>query len=156
MLSHVDAAGRAAMVDVSAKVPTRREAAVGCSIRLLPETFAAVMGGRLAKGDALLVARLAGIQAAKRTADLIPLCHPLPLEHVTVEFAPDPAAHSIGITARTIMTGKTGIEMEAFTAAAVAALTLYDMVKAMDPGATITDLRLLEKSGGKTPYRSTL
>src|SRR6185436_8346045 len=114
MLSHVDAAGRAAMVDVSGKADTRRVAAVGCTIRLAPGTFAAVMGGRLAKGDALLVARLAGIQAAKRTADLIPLCHPLPLEHVEVEFAPDAAASAIGIVARTVMTGKTGIEMEAF------------------------------------------
>jgi len=154
MLSHVDAAGRAAMVDVSGKAPTRREAAVGCSVRLSPEAFAAVMGGRLAKGDALLVARLAGIQAAKKTADLIPLCHPLPLDHVEVTFLPDEASHAIAITARTVTTGKTGIEMEAFCAAAVAALALYDMVKALDPGAAVTGLRLLEKTGGKQPYGS--
>ena len=147
-LSHLDANGRAAMVDVSAKPLTRRSAVVGAVLHLSPEAFEAIQTQRLVKGDPLTVAKIAGIQAAKQTAGLIPLCHPLPIEHLDVTFTPEASTQTVRLSAQATTTAKTGIEMEAFVAAAVAALTLYDMVKAIDPAATITDLQLLRKTGG--------
>ncbi len=149
-LTHVDEAGRAAMVDVGEKAVTRREATASGRIRLQPATVRAIRENAVAKGDVLGVARLAGIQAAKETSRLIPLCHPLPLEHVEVDVAveDEPPAVRVRVTART--SGKTGVEMEALTAASVALLAVYDMVKASDRGAVIDDVRLEEKSGGKS------
>jgi cyclic pyranopterin phosphate synthase len=138
------------MVDVSAKDETEREAVAGATIVMKPETLALIMGGAVKKGDVLSVARLAGIMGAKRTPDLIPLCHPLALTAVSVDLTCDPARHAVDITARCRLKGRTGVEMEALTAAAVAALTVYDMCKSVDRGMTITDLRLLRKSGGKS------
>jgi len=152
-LSHLDGQGRAAMVDVGPKVATRREAHVGCCVHVSAEAMDALMRAELVKGDAFTVAKIAGIQAAKRTAELIPLCHPMPIEHLDVTLTPDPRAGTIQITASASTTAKTGIEMEAFTAAAVAAVALYDMVKAVDPAATITDLQLIRKTGGKQPFQ---
>ena len=148
-LTHFDAAGRAAMVDVSAKAETVREATARGRITMRPETLALIAEGRAGKGDVLGVARLAGIMAAKRTAELIPLCHPLPLSAVTLDLelaAPD--AVEIAATVRTA--GRTGVEMEAMTAVSVAALTIYDMVKAADRGMRIEAVRLVRKSGGKS------
>jgi cyclic pyranopterin phosphate synthase len=147
-LSHFDAAGQAAMVDVSAKPETVREATARARIVMQPETLAIIMSGTAKKGDVLGVARLAGIMAAKRTADLIPLCHPLPIAAVTVDLAPDAAASSVEITATVRTTGRTGVEMEALTAASVAALTVYDMCKAVDRGMVVEGLRVVAKSGG--------
>ena len=152
-LSHLDRNGRARMIDVSAKAPTRRQAQVQAVIRLSPEAFEAMQRQSLKKGDPFTVAKIAGIQAAKRTSDLIPLCHPLPLEHLEIIFEPDAATHTVRLIAQTTTTAKTGIELEAFVAAAVASLALYDMVKAVDPAATITDLQLLRKTGGSQPFR---
>jgi cyclic pyranopterin phosphate synthase len=149
-LSHFDAEGRAHMVDVSAKDETERVAVAGASVLMKPETLDLIMAGGVAQGDVLAVARLAGIMAAKRTPDLIPLCHPLALTSVSVDLACDPARHAVDITATCKLRGRTGVEMEALTAASVAALTVYDMCKAVDRGMTITDLRLLQKSGGKS------
>ncbi|HEV2188237.1 MAG TPA: cyclic pyranopterin monophosphate synthase MoaC [Stellaceae bacterium] len=149
-LSHVDAQGRARMVDVSDKAETDRIAVAGARVVMKPETLARVQAGEIAKGDVLAAARLAGIMAAKRTSDLIPLCHPLALNSVEVELACDPATSSVEITATCRLKGRTGVEMEALTAAGVAALTIYDMCKAIDRGMTVTDLRLLRKSGGKS------
>jgi cyclic pyranopterin phosphate synthase len=140
------------MVDVSAKVATTRRAQVQCVIRLSPEAFEAIQQQSLKKGDAFTVAKIAGIQAAKRTAELIPLCHPLPLDHLEVTYASEATTHSIRLVASAATTARTGVELEAFVAAAIGALTLYDMVKAIDPAATITDLQLLRKSGGKEPF----
>ena len=140
------------MVDVSVKAPTRRQAHVQAIIRLSPEAFQAIEQQSLKKGDPLTVAKIAGIQAAKRTSELIPLCHPLPIEHLEIAFEPDAATHAIRLVAQATTTAKTGIELEAFVAAAVASLALYDMVKAVDPAATITDLQLLRKTGGKQPF----
>ena len=151
-LSHLDRNGRAVMVDVSAKRPTRRRAVVRGMVRLSPDAFALMQRHRLAKGDPCTVAQIAGLQAAKRTAELIPLCHPLPIEHLDLRLTPEAATRAVRIEAVATTTAKTGIEMEAFTAAAVAALTLYDMVKAVDPGATITDLQLVSKTGGKQAF----
>ena len=148
-LSHLDRNGRARMIDVSAKAPARRQAHVQAVINLSPEAFEAIQQQRLSKGDPFTVAKIAGIQAAKRTAELIPLCHPLPIDHLDLTFDPDPTTQTIRVMAMARTTAKTGIEMEAFLAAAVASLTLYDMVKAVDPAATITDLQLLRKTGGK-------
>lgn len=148
-LTHFDTAGRAAMVDVSAKAETVREATARGRIVMQPETLALIAAGRAGKGDVLGVARLAGIMAAKRTADLIPLCHPLPLSSVSLDLdlaAPD--AVEIAATVRTA--GRTGVEMEAMTAVTVAALTIYDMVKAADRGMRIEAVRLVRKSGGKS------
>ncbi|MFH5923725.1 cyclic pyranopterin monophosphate synthase MoaC [Roseomonas xinghualingensis] len=148
-LTHFDAAGRAAMVDVSAKAETVREATAKGRITMKSETLALIAEGRAGKGDVLGVARLAGIMAAKRTADLIPLCHPLPLSSVSIDLdlmAPD--AVEIAATVRTA--GRTGVEMEAMTAVTVAALTIYDMVKAVDRGMRIEAVRLTRKSGGKS------
>lgn len=149
-LTHFDAAGRAAMVDVSDKTETRREATARARVVMQPATLALIQTGSAAKGDVLGVARLAGIMAAKRTADLIPLCHPLPLSSVRVDLEPDEAASAIEITATVRTTGRTGVEMEALTAASVAALTVYDMCKAVDRGMVVESLRVTAKSGGKS------
>ena len=148
--SHLDAEGRAQMVDISAKDETDRVAIAGARVVMRPETLARIQAGDVAKGDVLAVARLAGIMAAKRTAELIPLCHPLALTSVAVELACVAERSAIEITATCRLRGRTGVEMEAFTAASVAALTVYDMCKAVDRGMVVTDLRLLRKSGGKS------
>ena len=145
-LTHFDTAGRAAMVDVSAKDETARTATARGRIVMEPATLALIREGRAGKGDVLGIARIAGIMAAKKTADLIPLCHPLPLTRVTLELTLDDAG--ITATALTATDGKTGVEMEALTAVSVALLTIYDMAKAMDRAMTISDIRLLEKAGG--------
>jgi cyclic pyranopterin monophosphate synthase len=142
--SHLDADGRASMVDVSGKAVTRRVAEGSCVVRLSPETVRRLAD--LPKGDGYAVARLAGIQAAKRTAELVPLAHPLPLDEIAVDLAP--CDGGIRITSRVVCQARTGAEMEALSACAVAALALYDMVKAVERGAVITDLRLEAKSGG--------
>jgi indole-3-glycerol phosphate synthase len=149
-LSHVDTQGRARMVDVSDKAETDRIAVAGARVVMKPETLARVQAGEIAKGDVLAVARLAGIMAAKRTSDLIPLCHPLSLTSVEIELTCAPEHSSVEITATCRLKGRTGVEMEALTAAGVAALTVYDMCKAIDRGMVVSDLRLLRKSGGKS------
>jgi molybdenum cofactor biosynthesis protein MoaC len=149
-LSHTDLDGRARMVDVSDKAETDRVAVAGARVVMRPETLARIQAGEIAKGDVLATARLAGIMAAKRTADLIPLCHPLSLTSVAVDLACVPERSAIEITATCRLKGRTGVEMEALTAASVAALTIYDMCKAIDRAMVVTDLRLLRKSGGKS------
>ena len=149
-LSHLDAKGAARMVDVSAKPVTAREASAEATVTLSQEAFAAVMDGTAPKGDVLAAARIAGIMAAKRVPDLIPLCHPIAIAKAEVDFEPDAETHSIHITARVATSGQTGVEMEALTAVTVAALTLYDMIKAVDKGAVIEGVRLIAKSGGKS------
>jgi cyclic pyranopterin phosphate synthase len=151
-LTHVDEHGRARMVDVSDKPATERLAVARAVVRASAETARAVAAGDAPKGDVLGVARIAGIQAAKRTADLIPLCHPLPLSFVGLEGDVDPDAGTISLTAEARTTGPTGVEMEALTAAAVAALAVYDMIKGMDRGAKIEEVVLLEKSGGRSGH----
>ncbi len=152
-LSHVDAEGRIRMVDVSAKDVTSREATAAGHIRISDAALEQIRSGRIAKGDPLQAARLAGIMAAKRTAELIPLCHPLPLAHVGIEIVPRADGYEIRATART--TAQTGVEMEALTAVSVAALTIYDMVKAVDKAMVIGEIRLLAKSGGRSgTYRA--
>jgi indole-3-glycerol phosphate synthase len=148
--THLDADGRARMVDVSDKAETERIATAGARIVMRPETLERILSGDVAKGDVLAVARLAGIMAAKRTPELIPLCHPLALTSVNVELECVPERCSVEITATCKLRGRTGVEMEALTAASVAALTVYDMCKAVDRGMIVTDLRLLRKSGGKS------
>ena len=148
--AHLDAEGRARMVDVSDKDETDRVAVAGARVVMQPETLARIQAGDIAKGDVLAAARLAGIMAAKRTAELIPLCHPLALTSVAVELACVPERSAVEITATCRLKGRTGVEMEALTAASVAALTIYDMCKAIDRGMVVTDLRLLRKSGGKS------
>ncbi len=147
-LTHFDAAGRAVMVDVSDKPETSRTATARVRVTMLPETLAVIAGGTAKKGDVLGTARLAGIMAAKRTADLIPLCHPLPISAVTLDLEAGDGAVEISATVRT--TGRTGVEMEALTAASVAALTVYDMCKAIDRGMHIDALRVVHKDGGKS------
>jgi cyclic pyranopterin monophosphate synthase len=147
-LTHLDSKGRARMVDVTEKAVTSRRAVAESFIRLSRKTMSLLRSGRLPKGNAIETARLAGIQAVKRTPDLIPLCHPLLLTHVDVEA--EPSAAGVRFLASVSCAGTTGVEMEALTAASVAALTLYDMVKAVEKGATIEKVRLLEKSGGKS------
>jgi indole-3-glycerol phosphate synthase len=149
-LTHVDVEGRARMVDVSDKDETDRVAVAGARVLMLPETLARIRAGEFAKGDVLQVARLAGIMAAKRTAELIPLCHTLALNSVVVDLACDMTRSAVEITATCRLKGRTGVEMEALTAASVAALTVYDMCKSVDRGMIVTDLRLLRKSGGKS------
>ena len=151
-LTHTDKEGRVRMVDVTEKPPTVRTARAGAEVRMKPETLALVMEGRAAKGNVWETARIAGIMAAKKTSELIPLCHPLPLTHAGVEFFPSPDTGLVRIEATATVTGPTGIEMEALTAAAVAGLTLYDMVKAVDKAVVITDIRLLEKTGGRSGH----
>jgi indole-3-glycerol phosphate synthase len=149
-LTHTDLDGRARMVDVSDKAETDRVAIAGARVVMRPATLARIQAGEIAKGDVLAVARLAGIMAAKRTAELIPLCHPLALTSVGVEVACDAERSCVEITATCRLQGRTGVEMEALTAAGVAALTIYDMCKSIDRGMVVTDLRLLRKSGGKS------
>jgi cyclic pyranopterin phosphate synthase len=149
-LTHFDGQGNAVMVDVGAKAVTERIAVAKGSIFLAPETMALILAGGVKKGDVLAVARLAGIMAAKQTPSLIPLCHPLALTSVSVDLAADPDRGCIDITATCKLAGRTGVEMEALTAVSVAALTVYDMCKAVDRGMRIGDIRLVEKSGGKS------
>ncbi len=151
-LTHLDEHGNAHMVDVADKDVTHRRAVAGAFVEMRPETEALIVGGSAKKGDVLAAARIAGIMAAKRTSDLIPLCHPLSLTRVSVELGStdDPARCGISILATAETDGKTGVEMEALTAASVAALTIYDMCKAVDRGMVISDVRLLSKAGGKS------
>jgi cyclic pyranopterin phosphate synthase len=149
-LTHLDAAGRARMVDVGDKPVSDRRALARALVRVSPETARAVEAGDAPKGDVLGTARIAGIQAAKRTSELIPLCHPLSLSFIGVEGSVDAGRGEITITAEARTTGQTGVEMEALTAAAVAALTVYDMVKGIERGAEIAEVVLLEKSGGRS------
>jgi len=138
------------MVDVAAKAETHRSARASGQIAMLPATFALIASGGAKKGDVLGIARIAAIQAAKRCADLIPLCHPLPLTHVAVEFELDAAAHTVRCTAQVETLGRTGVEMEALTAVQIGLLTIYDMVKAVDRGMVMGQIRVLEKQGGKS------
>ncbi|HEX6980054.1 MAG TPA: cyclic pyranopterin monophosphate synthase MoaC [Alphaproteobacteria bacterium] len=149
-LTHFDKEGNAVMVDVSVKAVTSRVAVARGSVIMQAETLARITKGDVKKGDVLGVARIAGIMAAKRTHELIPLCHPLALSSVTVDLVPDMTRNAIDITATVKVTGQTGVEMEALTAVSAAALTVYDMCKAIDRGMTLTDIRLVHKSGGKS------
>lgn len=149
-LSHVDSKGAARMVDVSSKPETAREALARAAISMNRSAFEAVAENRLAKGDLLAVARIAGIQAAKRTSSLIPLCHPIPLDHVEVTTTLDEAGRRIEFEARTRTRAATGVEMEALTAVTVAALAAYDMIKAVDRAAVVSNIRLVSKSGGRS------
>jgi cyclic pyranopterin phosphate synthase len=151
VLTHLDSQGRANMVDVSDKALTVREAVAEALVRMRPETLQMIAQGDHPKGDVFAVARIAGIQAAKKTSELIPLCHPLMLTSVKVELQPE-GVDAVRITARCKLTGQTGVEMEALTAASVAALTIYDMCKAVDRGMVIEGVRLLEKVGGKSGH----
>lgn len=148
-LTHFDKAGQAHMVDVSAKEETAREAVASGCVIMTAETLALAQGGA-AKGDVLGVARLAGIMGAKRTSDLIPLCHPLPIAKVALDLQPDPALPGIRVTATVRTTGRTGVEMEALCAVSTACLTIYDMLKAAEKSMRITDIRLLRKEGGES------
>ena len=149
-LTHIDSAGAARMVDVGAKPETERIAVAGGEVLMQPATLALIRDGQIKKGDVLTVARLAGIMAAKRTSDLIPLCHPLPLTHLDVELHLDEAANCVKIRATVRTVGKTGVEMEALTAVTAAALTIYDMAKAVDREMRIHNVRLLMKRGGQS------
>ena len=149
-LSHLDESGRPKMVDVTAKAATDRVAIAKGSVSMLPATFKLIKGGGTAKGDVLSVAKLAGIMAAKKTPELIPLCHPLLISGVDVDFSIDETGSRVEITATVKSTGQTGVEMEALTAVAVAALTVYDMCKAVDRAMKIESVRLVKKSGGKS------
>ena len=151
-LTHFDHHGQAHMVDVAGKAETHRIARATGSIRMLPATLALIAGGTAQKGDVIGIARIAAIQAAKRTAELIPLCHPLPLTRVAVSFEIDAAASAVHIQVQAETVGKTGVEMEALTAVQVGLLTIYDMCKAADRGMVMTDVRLLEKQGGKSGH----
>ena len=151
-LSHIDETGAAHMVDVGGKDDTERLASASGTIAMKPETLAMVMSGQAKKGDVLATARIAGIMAAKKTSDLIPLCHPLALTQVTVDIAEDKALPGLAVTATAKLKGKTGVEMEALTACSVALLTIYDMAKAVDRGMVIGDIRVTEKSGGKSGH----
>jgi cyclic pyranopterin phosphate synthase len=147
-LTHIDAEGRARMVDVSDKATSAREAIAGGAIRMAPETLALAMSGQAKKGDVRAVAEIAGVMAAKRTSDLIPLCHPLALSSVKVEVSPAQDGSGFEVVARVKTSGQTGVEMEALTAVSVACLTLYDMLKAADKAMVIDAVRLIEKTGG--------
>ena len=151
-LTHFDPHGQAHMVDVSAKAETHRIARAAGSIRMQPATLALIAGGHAGKGDVLGIARIAAIQAAKRTAELIPLCHPLPLTKVSADFTLDEAISAVHCTVQAETFGRTGVEMEALTAVQVGLLTIYDMCKAADRGMVMTDVRLLEKVGGKSGH----
>ena len=151
MLTHLDAQGRANMVDVTDKAVTHREAVAQAYVRMLPQTLQMIVEGEHPKGDVFAVARIAGIQAAKKTSDLIPLCHPLMLSSVKVELSAE-GADRVRVVARCKLSGQTGVEMEALTAASVAALTLYDMCKAVDRAMVIENVQLLEKVGGKSGH----
>jgi cyclic pyranopterin monophosphate synthase len=149
-LTHLDEHGNARMVDVGDKPVTQRRAVARALVRMAPDTAAMVLAGDAPKGDVLGTARIAGIQAAKRTGELIPLCHPLALDHVDVSAEVDAAAGTVTLTAEARVTARTGVEMEAMTAASVAALTVYDMVKALERGVEIASVALVEKSGGRS------
>ena len=149
-LTHFDAHGQAHMVDVAAKAETHRSARASGVIRMLPATLALIETGSAKKGDVLGIARIAAIQAAKRCAELIPLCHPLPLTRVTIEFDLDPATSTVRCTAQAETVGRTGVEMEALTAVQIGLLTIYDMVKAVDRGMVMGEIKVLEKHGGKS------
>jgi cyclic pyranopterin phosphate synthase len=149
-LTHLDTQGQAQMVDVSAKTPTRRQAVAAAQVRMKVTTFEAIETGNAPKGDVLGTARLAGIMAAKQTSQLIPLCHPLPLHKVEVQVTPDPQLPGYQIQASVTTKAETGVEMEALTAVSVAALTLYDMAKALEKSIQIESIRLLSKTGGKS------
>lgn len=148
-LTHLDSEGKARMVDVGAKPDSERMAIAAGAVYMQPETLRLIRDGALKKGDVLTVARIAGMMGAKKTADLIPLCHPLPLTHLAVELELDVQHSAVMIMATARTTGKTGVEMEALTAVSIAALTIYDMAKAVDRGMKIGDIRLLEKRGGQ-------
>ena len=152
-LTHLDETGAARMVDVASKQPTLRRAVARAQLRMAPETARAVSAGDAPKGDVLGTARIAGIQAAKRTAELIPLCHTIPLSFVGVDAAVDAEAGTVTLTTEARTTAATGVEMEALTAASVAALTVYDMVKGIERGVEIAEVVLLEKTGGKADWR---
>ncbi|MGH7558088.1 MAG: cyclic pyranopterin monophosphate synthase MoaC [Gemmatimonadota bacterium] len=147
-LPHLDEAGQARMVDVSGKEPTRRTARASGALRMTATALEAVLGGELPKGDALAVARVAGIMAAKRTAEIVPLCHPLPLDHVAVELTPDRELPGLRVQTEIVTVARTGAEMEALTAAAASLLALYDMAKSLDRGMVIESVRLESKAGG--------
>lgn len=149
-LTHFDKKGRAKMVDVSGKKETLREAIVRGSISMRPDTFKKIMSGEVAKGDVLSVAKVAGIMAAKKTSEIIPMCHPLNLTHVEINFTPFEKESRIEIEARVRIKAQTGVEMEGLVAVAVAGLTIYDMCKAMDRGMVISDIHLVKKTGGKS------
>jgi cyclic pyranopterin phosphate synthase len=149
-LSHLDEQGRARMVDVSVKAPTLRQATAGAQIRMRRETAALIVAGQMPKGDVFQVARIAGIMAAKKTGDLIPLCHPLELTDVDLSFAVDAREGTVSVEATVKTIGRTGVEMEALTAVSVAALTIYDMCKAVDRGMVVGEVMLLHKRGGKS------
>jgi cyclic pyranopterin phosphate synthase len=149
-LTHFDAAGQAHMVDVAAKAVTHRVARASGSIHMLPATLALISNGTARKGDVIGIARVAAIMGAKRTADLVPLCHPLPITRVAVEFAVDSASNAVHCTAQVETLGQTGVEMEALTAVQVGLLTVYDMCKAADRGMVMGEIRVLQKSGGKS------
>jgi len=149
-LTHFDAQGQAHMVDVAGKPETHRIARAAGTIRMQPATLAAIAAGSAKKGDVIGIARIAAIQAAKRTAELVPLCHPLPLTRVSADFVLDEAASAVHCTVQAETVGRTGVEMEALTAVQVGLLTIYDMVKAVDRGMVMTDIRVLEKHGGKS------
>ncbi|MGV8840371.1 MAG: cyclic pyranopterin monophosphate synthase MoaC [Bauldia sp.] len=151
-LTHIDETGAARMVDVGAKAETERRAVAAGTVTMAAGTLAAIRNGNAPKGDVIATARIAGIMAAKRTADLIPLCHPLPLTGIDVEIAADDALPGLRVTATAKVTGKTGVEMEALTAVSVACLTIYDMAKALDRGMVIGAIRLIEKSGGRSGH----
>ncbi len=151
-LTHLDAHGQAQMVDVSAKNATVRQAIATGTITMQPDTLAAIQAGNVPKGDVIGTARLAGIMAAKQTATLIPLCHPLPLKKIEVTIEPDPSLPGYRIQATVKTKSETGVEMEALTAVSIAALTLYDMAKALEKNMRISDIHLLEKIGGKSGY----
>ena len=151
-MSHLKASGEARMVDVSAKPMTERLAIAEGRVLMQPKTLAIVRSGNAKKGDVLGAARIAGIMAAKRTHDLIPLCHPLPITQVEVDAVPDAKLPGVAVTARVRVSGQTGVEMEALTAVSVACLTIYDMVKAVERGMRIEGIRLVEKSGGKSGH----
>jgi cyclic pyranopterin phosphate synthase len=149
-LSHVDAQGRARMVDVADKPITSREAIATGRVSMKPEVLRLIISGQIAKGDVLAVARVAGIMAAKKTPELIPLCHPLPITSVSLDFTPHEKQGVVTIEAQVKVAGQTGVEMEALTAVSVAALTIYDMCKAVDKGMVVSDICLLKKTGGKS------
>ena len=149
-LTHFDESGRSRMVDVSAKQPTLREATAKGTVSMLPETFERIMGGQIKKGDVLAVAQVAGIMAAKQTGTIIPMCHPLNLTSVTMQFFPHAENSQIEVQATAKIIDRTGIEMEALMAVSAACLTIYDMCKAIDRGMSISDIRLLKKTGGKS------
>jgi cyclic pyranopterin phosphate synthase len=149
-LSHTDESGQAKMVDVGQKPDTERVAVAKGAVLMQPRTLQLIIEGNVKKGDVLSVAQIAGVMAAKKTSDLIPLCHPLAITHIDVNCTPNPGENRVDIEATARVTGKTGVEMEAMTAVAVAALTIYDMAKAVDRGMRISDVRLVAKEGGKS------